>query len=106
MPDGEVGQCTNYADDKKHKCHVFDGDEPPKLTKVKRIENGDFGNEAFKFIDILNRYDFTGYSLNDNNDARLKSIVSTIQKEQNDVIRLISARLANKREREVYYANR
>lgn len=76
--DAEIGKCSFEAPQGTISGEMV-------LKRQFEIENG----ELLDYIDIdlvsndtlLQRY------LNSNNDARLRSIVSTIQKEQNDVIR-------------------
>ena len=76
--DAEVGKCS------------FEAPEGPisgemNLKRQYEIEDGDL-LEYFD-VDLVSNDSLLQKYLNTNNDARLKSIVATIQKEQNDVIR-------------------
>ena len=76
--DAEVGKCTFEAP-----SGTISGDM--LLKRQYEIENGELV-EYFD-VDLVSNDSLLQKYLNSNNDARLKSIVSTIQKEQNDVIR-------------------
>lgn len=55
------------------------------LKKQYEIENGEL--QEYFDVDLVSNDGLLQKYLNDNNDVRLKSIVSTIQKNQNEVIR-------------------
>lgn len=76
--DAEVGKCSFEAP-----TGTISGDM--LLKRQYEIENGEL-IEYFD-VDLVSNDSLLQKYLNSNNDARLKSIVSTIQKEQNDVIR-------------------
>lgn len=76
--DAEVGQCSFQAPD-----GIINGNM--SLKRQYEIENGKL-LEYFD-VDLVSNDDLLQKYLNTNNDARLKSIVATIQKEQNMVIR-------------------
>jgi len=76
--DADLGKCS---------YKVPDGQISGEMTLKRQyeIENGQL-SEYFD-VDLVSNDDLLQKYLNANNDARLKSIVSTIQKEQNNVIR-------------------
>ena len=76
--DAEIGNCSYEAPS---------GTISGKLSLKRQYEiiNGEL-NEYFD-VDLVSQDSLLQKYLNSNNDARLKSIVSTIQKEQNNVIR-------------------
>lgn len=76
--DAEVGKCSYETP-----TGIIDGEM--KLKRQFEIEKGKL-IEYFD-VDIVSNDGLLQKYLNSNNDSRLKSIVSTIQKEQNDVIR-------------------
>lgn len=76
--DAEIGECSFNAPSGIVKGNM-------SLKRQFEIENGKI-SEYFD-VDIVSQDKLLQKYLNSNNDARLKSIVSTIQKEQNDVIR-------------------
>ena len=76
--DAEVGNCSFEAP-----SGVISGNL--SLKRQFEIEDGEL-KEYFD-VDLVSRDSLLQKYLNSNNDSRLKSIVSTIQKEQNDVIR-------------------
>ena len=76
--DSELGECS-YESPKG----IIHGNM--SLKRQYEIENGEL-KEYFD-VDLVSRDGLLQKYLNSNNDARLKTIVSTIQKEQNDVIR-------------------
>ena len=76
--DAEVGKCGYEAPNGRINGEML-------LKRQYEIENGEL-QEYFDVDLVLNDGLLQKY-LNDNNDARLKSIVSTIQKDQNDIIR-------------------
>ncbi len=76
--DAEVGNCSYEAPE-----GIINGNM--SLKRQYEIEKGKL-NEYFD-VDLVSNDALLQKYLNGNNDARLKSIVSTIQKEQNDVIR-------------------
>lgn len=76
--DAEVGKCSFEAP-----SGTITGDM--HLKRQYEIENGELID--YFDVDLVSNDSLLQKYLNSNNDARLKSIVSTIQKEQNDVIR-------------------
>ncbi len=76
--DAEIGNCSFEAPDGKISGNM-------SLKRQYEIENGELQN--YFDVDLVSQDSLLQKYLNSNNDARLKSIVSTIQKEQNDVIR-------------------
>ncbi len=76
--DAEVGDCSFEAPDGTIKGNM-------SLKRQYEIENGKL--QDYFDVDLVSQDSLLQKYLNSNNDARLKSIVSTIQKEQNDVIR-------------------
>lgn len=76
--DAEVGDCSFEAPDGTIKGNM-------SLKRQYEIENGEL--QDYFDVDLVSQDSLLQKYLNSNNDARLKSIVSTIQKEQNDVIR-------------------
>lgn len=76
--DAEVGKCSFKAPDGIIKGTM-------ELKRQFEIENGIL--EEYFDVNLVSNDSLLQKYLNSNNDARLKSIVSTIQKEQNDVIR-------------------
>ena len=76
--DSEVGKCSYEAPDGIIKGNM-------DLKRQFEIEKGELIN--YFDVDLVSNDALLQKYLNSNNDARLKSIVSTIQKEQNDVIR-------------------
>lgn len=76
--DAEIGKCKYEAPTGQITGEML-------LKRQYEIENGIL--EEYFDVDLVSNDGLLQKYLNDNNDARLKSIVSTIQKEQNDVIR-------------------
>ena len=76
--DAEVGKCGFEAPNGRINGEML-------LKRQYEIENGEL--QEYFDVDLVSNDALLQKYLNDNNDARLKSIVSTIQKEQNDVIR-------------------
>lgn len=76
--DAEVGECSFEAPNGKIKGNM-------SLKRQYEIESGEL--QQYFDVDLVSNDELLQKYLNSNNDARLKSIVSTIQKEQNDVIR-------------------
>lgn len=76
--DAEVGKCGFEAPNGRINGEML-------LKRQYEIENGEL--QEYFDVDLVSNDGLLQKYLNDNNDARLKSIVSTIQKEQNDVIR-------------------
>lgn len=76
--DAEIGICGFESPDGRINGEML-------LKRQYEIENGEL--EEYFDVDLVSNDVLLQKYLNDNNDARLKSIVSTIQKEQNDVIR-------------------
>lgn len=76
--DAEVGKCSFNAPDGTITGNM-------SLKRQFEIENGKL-SEYFD-VDLVSNDQLLQKYLNNNNDSRLKSIVATIQKEQNDVIR-------------------
>ena len=76
--DAEVGQCSYKAPD-----GIVSGNM--ELKRQFEIENGNL--EEYFDVNLVSNDSLLQKYLNSNNDARLRSIVATIQKEQNDVIR-------------------
>lgn len=76
--DAEVGKCGFEAPNGRVNGEML-------LKRQYEIENGEL--QEYYDVDLVSNDGLLQKYLNDNNDARLKSIVSTIQKEQNDVIR-------------------
>lgn len=76
--DAEVGECSYEAPNGTIKGNM-------SLKRQYEISNGEL-SEYFD-VDLVSNDSLLQKYLNANNDLRLKSIVSTIQKEQNDVIR-------------------
>lgn len=76
--DAEVGRCGYQAPSGR-----IDGEM--SLKRQYEIENGIL--QEYFDVNLVSNDGLLQKYLNDNNDARLKTIVSTIQKEQNDVIR-------------------
>jgi len=76
--DAEIGECTF-----KGPKELIHGNM--SLKRQFEIENGELIN--YYDVDLVSNDSLLQKYLNTNNDSRLKSIVSTIQKEQNDVIR-------------------
>ena len=76
--DSEIGKCSYEAPDGIIKGNM-------DLKRQFEIEKGKLLD--FYDVDLVSNDTLLQKYLNSNNDARLKSIVSTIQKEQNDVIR-------------------
>ena len=76
--DADLGNCSYKVQDK-----VINGN-----MKLKRQFEIELGNLiSYHDVDLVSNDALLQKYLNDNNDSRLKSIVATIQKEQNDVIR-------------------
>ena len=76
--DAEVGECSFETPNGKIKG----------IMSLKRQYEIEFGElQQYFDVDLVSNDDLLQKYLNSNNDSRLKSIVSTIQKEQNDVIR-------------------
>lgn len=76
--DAEVGKCGYEAPNGRINGEML-------LKRQYEIENGEL--QEYFDVDLVSNDGLLQKYLNDNNDARLKSIVSTIQKEQNEVIR-------------------
>lgn len=76
--DAEIGECAFEAPSGSIKGNM-------SLKRQYEIEAGEL--QEYFDVDLVSQDDLLQKYLNSNNDARLKSIVSTIQKEQNDVIR-------------------
>lgn len=76
--DAEVGKCGFEAPNGRINGEML-------LKRQYEIENGKL--QEYFDVNLVSNDALLQKYLNDNNDARLKSIVSTIQKEQNDVIR-------------------
>ena len=76
--DSEIGKCSYEAPDGIIKGNM-------DLKRQFEIEKGKLLD--YYDVDLVSNDTLLQKYLNSNNDARLKSIVSTIQKEQNDVIR-------------------
>lgn len=76
--DSEIGKCSYTSPG-----GVVSGDM--SLKRQYEIEKGKL--ISYHDVDLVSNDSLLQKYLNTNNDARLKSIVSTIQKEQNDVIR-------------------
>ena len=76
--DAEVGKCGYEAPNGRINGEML-------LKRQYEIENAEL--QEYFDVDLVSNDGLLQKYLNDNNDARLKSIVSTIQKEQNDVIR-------------------
>ncbi len=74
----EVGECSFEAPNGIIKGNM-------SLKRQYEIESGKL--QEYFDVDLVSQDSLLQKYLNSNNDARLKSIVSTIQKEQNDVIR-------------------
>ena len=89
VTDWRAPVCSLYYDSEKGKCiysspaGVISGDLT--LKRQFEIENGKLLN--YFDVDLVSKDELLQKYLNTNNDARLKSIVATIQKEQNNVIR-------------------
>ena len=76
--DASVGKCSYEAPNGTIKGNM-------SLKRQFEIEKGEL--QEYFDVDLVSQDSLLQKYLNDNNDARLKSIVSTIQKEQNDAIR-------------------
>lgn len=76
--DSNIGECQYTAPE-----GVIDGEL--LLKRQFQIENGNLLN--YFDVDLVTNDQLLQEYLNENNDNRLKTIVATIQKEQNDVIR-------------------
>lgn len=76
--DAEIGRCSFKAPSGEIKGTM-------SLKRQYEIDNGIL--QEYFDVDLVSQDSLLQKYLNSNNDARLKSIVSTIQKEQNDVIR-------------------
>lgn len=76
--DAEIGKCSFKAPSGEIKGNM-------SLKRQYEIDNGKL--QEYFDVDLVSQDSLLQKYLNSNNDARLKSIVSTIQKEQNDVIR-------------------
>lgn len=76
--DAEVGKCWYESPNGRINGEMF-------LKRQYEIEKGVL--QEYFDVDLVSNDGLLQKYLNDNNDARLKSIVSTIQKEQNNVIR-------------------
>ena len=76
--DAEIGKCSFEAPSGTIKGNM-------SLKRQYEIEMGEL--QRYFDVDLVSQDSLLQKYLNSNNDARLKSIVSTIQKEQNDVIR-------------------
>ena len=76
--DAEIGRCSFESPNGKISGNM-------SLKRQFEIELGEL--QEYFDVDLVSNDELLQKYLNSNNDARLKSIVSTIQKEQNDVIR-------------------
>lgn len=76
--DSEIGKCSYESPSGAVHGNMF-------LKRQYEIENGEL--EEYFDVDLVSQDGLLQKYLNSNNDSRLKSIVSTIQKEQNAVIR-------------------
>lgn len=76
--DAEIGDCSYEAPIGEIKGEL-------DLKRQYEIENGQL--QKYFDVDLVSNDDLLQKYLNSNNDTRLKSIVATIQKEQNEVIR-------------------
>ena len=76
--DAEIGRCSFEAPNGTISGNM-------SLKRQFEIELGEL--QEYIDVDLVSNDELLQKYLNSNNDARLKSIVSTIQKEQNDVIR-------------------
>lgn len=76
--DAEIGRCSFEAPNRTISGNM-------SLKRQFEIELGEL--QEYFDVDLVSNDELLQKYLNSNNDARLKSIVSTIQKEQNDVIR-------------------
>lgn len=76
--DAEIGKCSFEAPNGIIKGNM-------SLKRQYEIESGEL--QEYFDVDLVSNDGLLQKYLNSNNDARLKSIVSTIQKEQNEVIR-------------------
>lgn len=76
--DAEIGRCSFEAPNETISGNM-------SLKRQFEIELGEL--QEYFDVDLVSNDELLQKYLNSNNDARLKSIVSTIQKEQNDVIR-------------------
>ena len=76
--DSNVGECSYQSPSGEIKGNL-------NLKRQFQIENGELLN--YFDVDLVMSDDLLQKYLNENNDSRLKNIVSTIQKEQNEVIR-------------------
>ncbi len=76
--DAEIGRCSFEAPNGTISGNM-------SLKRQFEIELGEL--QEYFDVDLVSNDELLQKYLNSNNDARLKSIVSTIQKEQNDVIR-------------------
>lgn len=76
--DAEIGRCSFASPNGKISGNM-------SLKRQFEIELGEL--QEYFDVDLVSNDELLQKYLNSNNDARLKSIVSTIQKEQNDVIR-------------------
>lgn len=76
--DAEIGRCSFEAPNGTISGNM-------SLKRQFEIELGEL--QEYFDVDLVSNDELLQKFLNSNNDARLKSIVSTIQKEQNDVIR-------------------
>ena len=74
--DAEVGECSFEAPNGKIKGTM-------SLKRQYEIESGEL--QQYFDVDLVSNDELLQKYLNSNNDARLKSIVSTIQKEQNSI---------------------
>ena len=76
--DAEIGNCSYESPN-----GIING--TMSLKRQYEIESGEL--QQYFDVDLVSNDELLQKYLNANNDSRLKSIVSTIQKEQNDVIR-------------------
>lgn len=76
--DSEVGKCSFNTLDNTINCYL-------NLKRQYEIEKGKLLN--YYDVNLVSNDELLNKYLNTNNDSRLKTIISTIQKEQNDVIR-------------------
>lgn len=76
--DAEIGRCSFEAPNGTISGNM-------SLKRQFEIELGEL--QEYFDVDLVSNDELLQKYLNSNNDARLKSIISTIQKEQNDVIR-------------------
>lgn len=76
--DSDIGKCSYQTIDNVIECNL-------NLKRQYEIEKSKVLN--YYDVDLVSKDELLNKYLNENNDSRLKTIVSTIQKEQNEVIR-------------------